>query len=1008
LRQRDGGEWKNVAGAPFRVEIYNPKGEQKLAKRLFATKFGALEYDLPLDAEAGLGGWYFYVRSGSGNWIGSGSFQVEEYKKPEFEVSVTPPDKPVKLGQAVSASIKAEYYFGGPAAGAEVSYKVYRNFYFHSVYFPRRYDWLYNWQSPMYYGTPDQQFHRNSGSELITEGKGKLNEQGELVIEWDTGKALKEWGDFDHQYRVEAEVTDSSRRTITGQGNVKALRRAFFAFVDNKLGFYRPKDKLDVEIRCVTADDKPVQTEGRLEIYRVTFAKRIDEEGMPQIDETKTLLSSHDLATDERGLAWWNEPFEEAGTYELVYKTKDEWDTEIVGSTRVIVKAEEWVPGSFRFGTISLIPQQKVYTQGETAHVLLASDFKDAWMLISVMGGNEVITQSFVDLQKTGGQLELELTMGREHLPNFHINVMTVQKGELHTQTVELFVPPVDQFLDVEVSTDKEWYQPGEKGQVTVTAKDKDGKPVQAEFALSIYDRSIEYIMPDRTPNIIKHFYGDRRSYRLNFVNSYNTSVSNVLWDRQKYEDYRWFGTPLGYGVRDWLNWERYSFNFKEEQDKAKDSKSDKFARGFANDRKEASRATDDPAEDANNDMEGGKGGSGGFRRARGGGGGRAPEAPGAETGSAEGEELRDAAPAAKAANEPSDSLEKLEKKLGEVAEDTGSATPRIRTNFKDSVFYSNSVTTGPDGKAVIDVEFPDNLTDWKISAHGITAVAKVGEAFGSVKTKKNLILRDQAPRFVVEGDVVTLSGIIMNRYDTDLSVKAMLMLNPMDTATEDEKLHFCSYELFPETPDVQTITVPANGEVRVDWQVRMTGAGDFKVRMLALSEIESDATEKSYPCKVRGAEMYQATTSVINDGEKSQSFDVTLPDKLDPEQTSLDLQLSPSVAALAMDALPYLLQYPYGCVEQTMSRFLPAVLVRKTLQDAGISLEEVGKRRAALDYEGTNPQAAYWYKHNPVFDSRTMNSIIEYGLKRIAIFQHSDGGWGWWQGGQSDTYMSA
>jgi uncharacterized protein YfaS (alpha-2-macroglobulin family) len=90
------------------------------------------------------------------------------------------------------------------------------------------------------------------------------------------------------------------------------------------------------------------------------------------------------------------------------------------------------------------------------------------------------------------------------------------------------------------------------------------------------------------------------------------------------------------------------------------------------------------------------------------------------------------------------------------------------------------------------------------------------------------------------------------------------------------------------------------------------------------------------------------------------------------------------------------------------MSRFIPAVLVRKTLADAGVSLEEVGARRAKLDYAGVNPQAAYWYRHNPVFDTRTMNSMIEYGLQRIALFQHSDGGWGWWQAGQSDTYMSA
>jgi hypothetical protein len=233
LRQRDGGEWKNVAGGDFQLEIRTPKGEEKFKQTLRAGKFGAITYDLSLDKDAALGSWYYYLRSRDGNWLGSGYFQVEEYKKPEFEVSVAAPDKPVKLGEAIGATIKAEYYFGGPAAGADVSYKVYRDFYFHSVYFPRRYDWLYNWNMPRYYGTPDQQFHRNAGSELVLEATGKLNETGELVIEWNTAKALADWAEYDHQYRIEASVTDSSRRTITGNGSVKALRRAFFTCVDN-------------------------------------------------------------------------------------------------------------------------------------------------------------------------------------------------------------------------------------------------------------------------------------------------------------------------------------------------------------------------------------------------------------------------------------------------------------------------------------------------------------------------------------------------------------------------------------------------------------------------------------------------------------------------------------------------------------------------------------------------------------------------------------------------------
>src|SRR5690606_4529977 len=140
IRQRDGGEWENVAGMSAHLEIRDPRGEKRFDRTLRASPFGAIEYELPLAGDAALGNWRFILRSNrSGNWLGSGYFAVEEYKKPEFEVTVTPPAKPIKVGAPVSATIKGEYYFGGPAAGADVSYKVYRDFYFHSVYFPRRF-----------------------------------------------------------------------------------------------------------------------------------------------------------------------------------------------------------------------------------------------------------------------------------------------------------------------------------------------------------------------------------------------------------------------------------------------------------------------------------------------------------------------------------------------------------------------------------------------------------------------------------------------------------------------------------------------------------------------------------------------------------------------------------------------------------------------------------------------------------------------------------------------------
>ena len=92
-------------------------------------------------------------------------------------------------------------------------------------------------------------------------------------------------------------------------------------------------------------------------------------------------------------------------------------------------------------------------------------------------------------------------------------------------------------------------------------------------------------------------------------------------------------------------------------------------------------------------------------------------------------------------------------------------------------------------------------------------------------------------------------------------------------------------------------------------------------------------------------------------------------------------LTLSPSVLSACIDALPFLAEYPYGCTEQTLSRFVPAVAVRHAVAGLGVSSARI----------------------DPELDAK-----IEKGLRRIGDFQHGDGGWGWWKEDETNPYMTA
>jgi len=111
-------------------------------------------------------------------------------------------------------------------------------------------------------------------------------------------------------------------------------------------------------------------------------------------------------------------------------------------------------------------------------------------------------------------------------------------------------------------------------------------------------------------------------------------------------------------------------------------------------------------------------------------------------------------------------------------------------------------------------------------------------------------------------------------------------------------------------------------------------------------------------------------------------------------------------LSGVMIDALPYLAGYPYGCVEQTMSRFYPSVLVKDTLKRMGTDLETVGKQRKQMN--AADLQHRFGYDHDPVFDSDELDHMVRAGLRRLASFQHDDGGWGWWHDDDSSPYETA
>ena len=286
------------------------------------------------------------------------------------------------------------------------------------------------------------------------------------------------------------------------------------------------------------------------------------------------------------------------------------------------------------------------------------------------------------------------------------------------------------------------------------------------------------------------------------------------------------------------------------------------------------------------------------------------------------------------------------------------------RQNFKDTLLWIPNLLTDTQGHADVSVTYPDNLTTWIATARAHTREPRFGQATASALVTKDVIARLSLPPFLVRGDTVTLSGLVNNTLPKAVSGTAQLSLSGLSGLSGAAL-----------TPGGAAIQLGANGRVRSDVQVHADTVGTAQVTFTARTPSGNDALKLPLPVRARG---YDETQTAVGDG--ATPLRITLPRDANAQTATLRLDLTPSLLGSVGGALEYLVGYPYGCTEQTMSRFLPALLARQSLGTANL----------------------------PASVTRDLPAITDAGLARLSLFQHADGGWNFWQWDDSTLEMSA
>ena len=969
-RQSQNGAYTTPANEVVEYVINDPRGTKVTEGKATLNEFGSAWGSLELGEQLPLGEYTVqFWNQGRTTSIGSAKlFRLEEYKLPEFKVQVKTPEeagrkKAFRLGEKVDVEIQADYYFGGPVSNASVEVVVYQSPFFH-YWFPRRdYAWYYDdLQRYNYYS-------RGQGS-VVTRETIKTDVTGKAKLTFDTPR---ENYNQDFEYRIEARVVDSSRREIIASDRVRVTHQRYYVYPQPERNIYRPKDKVTVDIKALDANEQPVQTEGTVKVTRdYWWEVWIDPRGREvQGEELRQLrLRSpqfpplpgkgqlpwrlkfrgyqHDdvltqtVKTDSEGAAQLNFTPEREGYYRVAWQSSQGVDPK---RDRILppVKAETSV-----FVATNATTDLQYHTEG--LQIVVDKDTFRAGQTAPVM-----ITAPTNDRY-------VLFSVEADDLFSYKVVHIEGNTKLIELPIEEKYVPNI--YLSAVMISDTNWY--ADTKQVVVP-------PVERFLSVAVKpDREQYQPREEGTLAISAKDVNGRPVAAEIALGLVDESVQYIQQDYANDPRQFYYGQKRGLGVQtqSTLSQKTYARFIEVAPGQLvdrRDGEKDKLDITFAVTERGRQQVS----------FNGGVSGVAGIFK----------ELPlnGRDVNS-----LNMLAPGVAAAE-----YGRNKKAVDAIAPSEQEPAVQVRSDFRSTIVWLPDVKTDADGTATVKVKYPDSLTTWTATARVATAGNQFGIANSSTRTKQPLIVRLQAPRFFVVGDQVTVSGVINNNTDETMSVMPALNAQGLTVTglLVDGK---------PVNGAQTPVEVKANSETRVDWQVAVTHASEAKLKVEARGGKYADAMEKTFTIYEHGIEKYISRSGKMRGDSVTINLDI--PKERRADSTKLTVQIAPSMATTMLDALPYLIHYPYGCTEQTMSRFLPAVITAKTLRDLGLKPED------AMDkiFGGIEESTAKATHPQGRRDLKELESITRDGLERLYDFQHADGGWGWWKEGESDHFMTA
>ncbi|MFN2138551.1 MAG: Ig-like domain-containing protein [Candidatus Promineifilaceae bacterium] len=522
LREADYGRYLLPEAQPLALTVssfsyYSPEQSFEESIEVDVNEQGLFwgEFEIPEDAPLGTYGFY-----ASGTEVDlNRTFTVAEYRKPEFQVMLTPSVDEALRGEAAEVTLQADYFFGGSAANLPVQWTIYEDVYTPDIPGP-----IYSFSDWGDFNFVDTGFFGPRGGgpfgNYLLDGSGETDENGNLVISL-PADLLQDVEEGSRKVTVEARVIDLTEFPVTT--NASIVFHAADGYVGIRATDFPATAGTDTNVDLLTVDwhGEPLGNQNVEVVFyeREWESTRDTQYGMYRTtwEPVDTEVARETITTDASGEGSVTFVPPEAGSYVAVATLTDSAGRQQTSTISLWVIDEN-------FAGWRTDPHQRLmeleldrteFEAGETAQILVKSPFPgpvQAWLMVE--RGN-LVDQQVVTLQ--GGSTVIDLPLKADYAPNVFVSVVAVKPvtpddaaqpyADIRLGITEIQVAP-DQFdLQVTLTPQELFFEPGDTAAFDVLVTDQQGNPVSADFSLAMVDLAVLTLKEDNAPPILEAFY---------------------------------------------------------------------------------------------------------------------------------------------------------------------------------------------------------------------------------------------------------------------------------------------------------------------------------------------------------------------------------------------------------------------------------------------------------------------------------------------------------------------